>query len=88
MNIYNFADYTLDPNGATTPNANNIYDLFPSARFKFFKYDIISRKLIEEKDENKQIKTYLYDSFFNLKTIKDHDGNIVKEFDQQFKPQN
>ena len=52
-----------------------------------FKYNLINKKLIQTTDARCQNSYYEYDDLQRLKLIKDHDGNIVKEFDQQFKPQ-
>lgn len=64
------------------------YQYVPRAFVTFYKYNPISKKLINEIDANAKVKTYHYDNFYDLKFIKDNDGNIVKEFEQHFKPQN
>lgn len=52
-----------------------------------FIYNLITKKLIQTIDARCQNTFYEYDDLHRLKLIKDHDGNIVKEFDQQFKSQ-
>ena len=61
---------------------------YPNSYVTVFKYNLITKKLIQTTDSRCQNTFYEYDNLQRLKLIKDHDGNIVKEFDQQFKPQN
>jgi hypothetical protein len=61
---------------------------YPNAFVTVFKYNLITKKLIQTTDLRCQNSFYEYDDLHRLKLIKDHNGNIVKEFDQQFKPQN
>jgi hypothetical protein len=60
---------------------------FPDAFVTVFTYNLITKKLIQTTGARCQNTFYEYDDLQQLKLIKDHDGNIVKEFDQQFKPQ-
>lgn len=60
---------------------------YPDANVTVFTYNLITKKLIQTTDSRCQNTFYEYDDLQRLKLIKDHDGNIVKEFDQQFKPQ-
>lgn len=60
---------------------------YPNGNVTVFKYNLITKKLIQTTDARCQNTFYEYDDLQRLKLIKDHDGNIVKEFDQQFKPQ-
>ena len=60
----------------------------PTAYVTVFTYNLITKKLIKTTDSRCQNTFYEYDALHRLQLIKDHDGNIVKEFDQQFKPQN
>ncbi len=60
----------------------------PTAFVTVFTYDLITKKLLKITDSKCQNTFYVYDTLQRLQFIKDHDGNIVKEFDQQFKPQN
>lgn len=60
----------------------------PTASVTVFTYDLITKKLLKITDSRCQNTFYVYDTLQRLQFIKDHDGNIVKEFDQQFKPQN
>lgn len=61
---------------------------YPNSYVTVFKYNLITKKLIQTTDSRCQNTFYEYDDLQRLKLIKDHDENIVKEFDQQFKPQN
>ena len=60
---------------------------YPNSDVTVFKYNLITKKIIQTTDARCQNTFYEYDDLQRLKLIKDHDGNIVKEFDQQFKPQ-
>lgn len=60
----------------------------PTAFVTVFTYDLSTKKLLKITDSKCQNTFYVYDTLQRLQFIKDHDGNIVKEFDQQFKPQN
>lgn len=61
---------------------------YPDAYVTVYKYNLITKKLIQTTDSRCQNSFYEYDDLHRLKFIKDHNGNILKEFDQQFKPQN
>lgn len=61
---------------------------YPDALVTVYQYNLITKKVVKVTDPNCRNTYYEYDDLQHLKWIKDHDGNIVKEFDQQFKPQN
>jgi hypothetical protein len=60
----------------------------PMSQVTVFTYDLSTKKLLKITDSRCQNTFYVYDTLQRLQFVKDHDGNIVKEFDQQFKPQN
>ena len=60
----------------------------PTASVTVFTYDLSTKKLLKITDSKCQNTFYVYDTLQRLQFIKDHDGNIVKEFDQQYKSQN
>lgn len=59
---------------------------YPDALVTVYQYNLITKKVVKVTDPNCKNTYYEYDDLQHLKWIKDHDGNIVKEFDQQFKP--
>lgn len=60
----------------------------PNSLVTVYQYNLITKKVIKITDPNCRDTYYEYDDLQRLKFLKDHEGNIVKEFDQQFKPQN
>lgn len=87
LKIENFTG-TLDPNVnplTSTPCA--FMSLYPNARVTIYTYDPVTNQVVQTMDSNCRKTTYVYDVFHRLKQIKDHDGNIIKEFDNNYKPQ-
>jgi hypothetical protein len=60
----------------------------PNAIVTVYTYNLNTKKVVQITDSRCQNTFYEYNNLQQLQFIKDHDGNIVKEFDQQFKPQN
>ena len=57
----------------------------PTALVTVFQYNLITKKLTKITDSNCRNTFYEYDNLQRLKFIKDHDGNILKEFDHNYK---
>lgn len=78
--------------GTLNPNVNPITAdpcVFITSLSKSFvtvyTYDPITNLLIQTMDSNCQKTTYVYDNLNRLKMIKDNNGNIIKEFDENYK---
>ena len=82
--IENFTG-TLDPNTNTiTGTICEYINSFPSSMVTVFVYN--SNNLLSEIVDNRcQKTTYSYDSLLRLKEIKDNDGNIMQEFDNNYR---
>jgi hypothetical protein len=63
----------------------NLQTQYPNALVTVFNYNLITRKLIKITDSNCRNTFYEYDNLQRLKFIKDHEGNILKEFDHNYK---
>jgi len=61
---------------------------YSDALVTVYTYNLISKKLIKITNPNCINSFYEYDNMWRLKAIKDHDGNILQEFDNNYKPQN
>lgn len=57
---------------------------FPQAQFTIYTYDPLVG-MTSETDPAGKTKYYEYDAFGRLKTIKDHNQHIVKQFDYNYK---
>lgn len=79
---------SLDPNTNSIADACSFIGQYPLAQVTVYTYDPITNLLMETMDSNCQKTTYVYDALHHLKQIKDHQGNVIKEFDSQYKPQN
>lgn len=79
---------TLDSNTNSISNACTFIGQYPTAQVTVYTYDATTSLLMETMDSNCRKTTYVYDALHHLKQIKDHDGNVLKEFDSQYKPQN
>lgn len=87
LKIENFTG-TLDPN--TNPISGDpcaFMSQYPNAMVTIFTYDPVTNLLLQTMDSNCRKTTYVYDALSHLKQIKDHNGNIVKEFDNNYRPQ-
>lgn len=82
--IENFTG-TLDPNTTTISDACNFINQYPSAQTTVFEYDPVTNLLTKITNPNCKVTTYVYDAFHRLKQIIDNDGNVVKEFDNNYK---
>lgn len=85
--IENFTG-TLDANTTTiSGNPCTFINQYPNSLVTLFTYDAVTHLLIETMDSNCRKTTYVYDALHRLQQIKDHDGNVMKEFDTNYKPQ-
>ena len=58
----------------------------PNSLVTLYNYDSITQLLTQIIDSNCRKTTYLYDELHRLKQIIDHDGNVIKEFDNNYRP--
>ncbi|OJV70998.1 hypothetical protein [Flavobacterium sp. 40-81] len=58
---------------------------YPGGTATFFYYDPETRLLIKKTDPNCRNTYYEYDALNRLKRIKDHDGNSIEEYDNNYK---
>lgn len=87
LKIENFTG-TLDPN--TNPLSSEpctFMSSYPNAMVTIYTYDPVTNLLVQTMDSNCRKTTYEYDVFHRLKQIKDHDGNVIKEFENNYRPQ-
>ena len=63
----------------------NMAQNYPGGLATFYHYDPVTQLLIKSTDSNCRITTYEYDALNRLKRIKDHDGNIIEEYDNNYK---
>jgi len=78
----------FDPN-APTPSTSEACEIrnsqYPEAMITEYSYDNVTHQLIWKKDPRCQITTYEYDDYHRLEYIKDMDGNILKEYDYNYR---
>ena len=63
----------------------NMAQNYPGGLATFYHYDPVTFLLLKSTDSNCRITTYEYDALNRLKRIKDHDGNIIGEYDNNYK---
>lgn len=61
---------------------------YPSALISIYNYDPTTNQIVSIINPNCKKTEYVYDALHRLKYIIDSDGNIVQEYDQNYKPQN
>ncbi|MEO8235548.1 MAG: hypothetical protein ABI549_09060 [Flavobacterium sp.] len=84
--IENFTG-TLDPNTTTISGDPCVFvNQYANSQVTVFTYDAITNLLVQTMDSNCRISTYVYDALHRLKQIKDHDGNVIKEMDNNYRP--
>ncbi|MEO4005947.1 hypothetical protein [Flavobacterium sp. CAU 1735] len=68
-----------------TPAPCTLGSIYPGAMVTWYYYDTFSRLLRRTVDGNCRSTYYEYDALLRLKRIKDHDGNIIEEYDTNYK---
>lgn len=76
---------TLDANTNSIANACTFIGQYPAAQVSVFEYDPITNLLVKMYDPNCKTTTYDYDALHRLQQVKDHEGNVIKAFDNNFK---
>ena len=64
-----------------------IKNVYPNSFVTVFIYDPITNLLIQTVDKTCQKTTYVYDTLHRLVQIKDQNENIIKEFNNNYRPQ-
>jgi YD repeat-containing protein len=59
---------------------------FSNSLLTLYTYDTTTQLLTQITDTNCRKTTYVYDELLRLKQIIDHDGNVIKEFDNNYRP--
>ncbi len=59
---------------------------FSNSLVTLYTYDTTTQLLTQITDTNCRKTTYVYDELLRLKQIIDHDGNVIKEFDNNYRP--
>lgn len=68
-----------------TPAPCTLGAIYPGAMVTWYYYDTFTRLLRRTVDGNCRSTYYEYDALLRLKRIKDHDGNIIEEYDSNYK---
>ncbi len=66
------------------PEGCDLHLQYPKSLVTTYEYNTLNQ-IVEIKDHNCKITYYEYDAFHRLKKIKDNDGNVLKEFDTNFR---
>lgn len=85
MKVENFLTTQNIPANPTWTNACTFIAAYPTASITIFNYDSITNQIVSVVSPNCDTQYYIYDAMHRLKFIKDNAGNIVKEFDQNYK---
>ncbi|HRB73317.1 MAG TPA: YD repeat-containing protein, partial [Flavobacterium sp.] len=68
-----------------TPAPCTLGAIYPGATVTWYYYDTFTRLLRRTVDGNCRSTYYEYDALLRLKRIKDHEGNIIEEYDTNYK---
>ena len=63
----------------------NMAQNYPGGLATFYHYDPVTQLLIKSTDSNCRVTSYEYDALNHLKRVKDHEGNIIEEYDNNYK---
>ncbi len=85
MKVENFLTTQNIPTNPTWTNACTFIATYPTASITIFNYNPITNQIVSVLSPNCDTQYYIYDAMHRLKFIKDNAGNIVKEFDQNYK---
>lgn len=88
LKVENYSTALNIPAIPTWTDACNFIAQYPSALISIYNYNATTNQIISIINPNCKKTEYVYDALHRLKFIKDNDGNIVQEFDQNYKHQN
>jgi hypothetical protein len=86
--ILKVENYTAALNIPAVPdlsNPCNFMNQYPSTMMSVYNYDSITNQIVNVVAPNCQTTYYTYDELHQLKWIKDNEGNIIQEFDHNYK---
>lgn len=84
-------NYSTALNMSASPNLSNacaFITQYPQAVISVYNYDAVTNQIVSIVAPNCKTMYYVYDALHQLQAIKDNDGNIVQEFEHNYKPQN
>jgi YD repeat-containing protein len=85
LKVENYTSALNIPDMPNLSDACGFINLYPSAMMSVYNYDPITNQIVSIVASNCQTTTYVYDELHQLKLIKDNDGNILQEFDHNYK---
>ena len=85
MKVENYLTNQNMPVNPSWTDACTFIAAYPTASITIFNYDPITNQIVSIVSPNCDTQYYIYDAMHRLKFIKDNAGNIVKEFDQNYK---
>lgn len=88
LKVENYTSALNIPAIPTWTNACTFIAQYPSALISVYNYDTTTNQIVSIINPNCKKTEYFYDELHRLKYIKDNEGNIVQEYDQNYKPQN
>lgn len=89
--ILKVENYSASQNIPAVPTWNDactFINSYPTAMLTIYNYDTITNQITSIVAPNCDTAYYEYDALHQLKAIRDKNGNIVQEFDHNYKPQN
>lgn len=86
--ILKIENFTVQGTSAGVSDCEVYNSLYPGAMVTRYDYEPEHNKLIRVFTPDCQEINYVYDSHGRLHKIKDKNGNILEEYDMEFKPQN
>ena len=86
LKVENYTSSLNLPAVPTWTDACTFISQYPSALLSIYTYDSITNQIVQILNSNCKKTAYFYDALHRLQYIKDNDGNIVQEFDQNYKP--
>jgi len=86
--VENYSDALNIPATPNLSSACTFITQYPQAVISVYNYDTVTHQIVSIVAPNCKTMYYVYDALHQLQAIKDNDGNIVQEFEHNYKPQN
>jgi len=86
--VENYSDALNIPATPNLSNACAFITQYPQAVISVYNYDAVTNQIVSIVAPNCKTMYYVYNALHQLQAIKDNDGNIVQEFEHNYKPQN
>lgn len=61
-----------------------LHQTYPESVISWYQYDPVTHLVTQSINNNCRKTTYEYDALLRLKRIKDHDGNVIEEYDTNY----